>query len=183
MIQLKSLRQNFPRQHIAMLLDLLGKPIEGCISDSRIMKPVHASLIARLLRGDKALGRWNRPRCLTCIMVFVIYGVICSLIMASGVTLIRSFRDTGSEDIFEGRNSGEARKSCPSGLWGVARRKLDQLNVAVSLESLRVPPGNHLEALAGERKGQHSIRINQQYRVCFVWVADSPESVEIVDYH
>jgi proteic killer suppression protein len=68
-------------------------------------------------------------------------------------------------------------------LWHVARRKLDQLNAAVRLSDLRFPPSNHLEALKGDRKGQHSIRINQQYRLCFEWTDNGPASVEIVDYH
>jgi proteic killer suppression protein len=65
----------------------------------------------------------------------------------------------------------------------VARRKLDQLNAAVSLRSLGIPPGNRLEALKEDRRGQHSIRINQQFRVCFVWTDQGPERVEIADYH
>ena len=65
----------------------------------------------------------------------------------------------------------------------VARRKLLQLHAATELNSLRVPPGNALEALKGERKGQHSIRINDQWRVCFVWNDDGAYQVEIVDYH
>jgi len=65
----------------------------------------------------------------------------------------------------------------------VAQRKLDQLNAAVSLGSMALPPGNKLEALKGERAGQHSVRINQRYRVCFVWTDEGPELVEIVDYH
>lgn len=65
----------------------------------------------------------------------------------------------------------------------VARRKLDQLNAATDLRFLRVPPGNRLEALKGDRAGQHSIRINDQFRLCFVWTAQGAESVEIVDYH
>jgi toxin HigB-1 len=65
----------------------------------------------------------------------------------------------------------------------VARRKLLQLNAATLLESLRVPPGNHLEALKDDRKGQHSIRINDQWRLCFVWQGDGAHRVEIVDYH
>ena len=64
-----------------------------------------------------------------------------------------------------------------------ARRKLDQLNAAATLDFLRVPPGNRLEALKGSRKGQHSIRVNDQYRVCFVWTNEGPGGVEIVDYH
>ena len=65
----------------------------------------------------------------------------------------------------------------------MARRKLDQLNAVVFLNDLRVPPGNKLEALQGERAGQHSIRINDQYRLCFVWLEQGADSVEIVDYH
>jgi len=65
----------------------------------------------------------------------------------------------------------------------VAQRKLDQLNQAKELLDLRVPPNNRLEALKGDRRGQHSIRINDQYRVCFRWTEAGPEDVEIVDYH
>ena len=65
----------------------------------------------------------------------------------------------------------------------IAVRKLAQLDAAETLDFLRAPPGNRLEALAGERKGQHSIRINDQFRVCFRWTTDGPEDVEIVDYH
>lgn len=65
----------------------------------------------------------------------------------------------------------------------VARRKLLQLNAATELATLRVPPGNQLEALRGDRKGQHSIRVNDQWRVCFVWREDGAHQVEIVDYH
>jgi proteic killer suppression protein len=65
----------------------------------------------------------------------------------------------------------------------VAMRKLAMLNRAGRLEDLRVPPGNRLEALKGSRAGQHSIRINDQFQVCFVWAADGPADVEIVDYH
>lgn len=65
----------------------------------------------------------------------------------------------------------------------MARRKLDQLNAAVSLRSLGIPPGNRLEALKEDRRGQHSVRINQQFRVCFVWTDQGPERVEIADYH
>ncbi|MDP1857702.1 MAG: type II toxin-antitoxin system RelE/ParE family toxin, partial [Gemmatimonadaceae bacterium] len=64
-----------------------------------------------------------------------------------------------------------------------ALRQLDQLNATVSLNALRLPPGNRLEALRADRRGQHSIRVNQQYRICFVWTAEGPTDVEIVDYH
>jgi proteic killer suppression protein len=66
---------------------------------------------------------------------------------------------------------------------GVARRKLRQLEIADTINDLRIPPGNRLEALKGERRGQHSIRINDQFRVCFIWTATGAEDVEIVDYH
>jgi proteic killer suppression protein len=65
----------------------------------------------------------------------------------------------------------------------VALRKLDQLDAAASLEDLRIPPGNQLETLKADRQGQHSIRINDQWRICFVWEADGPHNVEVVDYH
>ena len=97
--------------------------------------------------------------------------------------MIRSFYDQGSEDVFNRRRSKAARRTCPEQLWRVAQRKLDQLNAVVSLGSLRVPPGNRLEALRGGRQGQHSIRINDQYRICFVWTDEGPERVEITDYH
>ncbi|GAX45212.1 plasmid maintenance system killer [Tolypothrix sp. NIES-4075] len=97
--------------------------------------------------------------------------------------MIVSFKDKGTEDIFDGNDSKDARKTCPVNLWSVAQRKLDQLNAAFSLDDMRVPPGNRLEALKGDRKGQHSIRINDQYRICFVWTAEKAAEVEIVDYH
>ena len=97
--------------------------------------------------------------------------------------MIRSFADRGTEDVFNGIDSKAARRACPAELWRVARRKLDQLDATVSLEALRVPPGNRLEALKGDRRGQHSIRINEQWRVCFRWTGDGPEDVAVVDYH
>lgn len=97
--------------------------------------------------------------------------------------MIRSFKRSGTEDIFNGKPSKAARRTCPQQLWKVARRKLEQLDSVVGLEELRVPPGNQLEALRKDRKGQHSIRINEQYRVCFVWTETGPAEVEIVDYH
>lgn len=97
--------------------------------------------------------------------------------------MIESFADDGTEDVFEGVDSKAARKSCPRNLWPQARRKLDMLDAAVSLAGLRFPPGNRLEALKGDRKGQCSIRINEQYRVCFRWTDAGPDEVEIVDYH
>ena len=99
------------------------------------------------------------------------------------LTMIVSFKDRGTEDIFDGNDSKQARKQCPINCWEVARRKLDQLNAALSLDDMKVPPGNRLEALKGERKGQHSIRINDQYRICFIWTLQGASEVEIVDYH
>jgi toxin HigB-1 len=97
--------------------------------------------------------------------------------------VIRSFHDRGTKDVFNRRRTKTARRTCPEQLRRVAQRRLDQLNAAVSLASLRIPPGNHLEALGAGRHGQHSIRINDQYRVCFVWTDEGPERVEITDYH
>ena len=97
--------------------------------------------------------------------------------------MIRSFHDQGTEDVFNGVNSKEARKSCPNNLWRIAARKLEQLDSAETVDDLRVPPGNRLEALKGDRFGQYSIRINDQYRICFVWHENEPDDVEIVDYH
>ena len=97
--------------------------------------------------------------------------------------MILSFKNGGTEDIFNGKNTKRARKICPEQLLEIARRKLDQLDSAAKIEDLLVPPGNKLEALTGNRKGQYSIRINRQYRICFVWSAKGPSEVEIVDYH
>jgi len=82
-----------------------------------------------------------------------------------------------------GRSTRAARKACPSVLWLVAARKLDQLDSADELRDLRNPPGNRLERLRGGRVGQYSVRINDQYRVCFQWTDAGPEGVEILDYH
>ena len=97
--------------------------------------------------------------------------------------MIQSFKNVGTEDVFNGRRTKNAIKSYPLSLWKVASRKLDQLDSAEALEEMRVPPGNHLEALAGDRRGQHSIRINAQYRICFTWTKTGPAQVEITDYH
>ena len=97
--------------------------------------------------------------------------------------MIESFAGGGTEDIFNGRNSRDARNLCPRNLWRTAARKLDQLDSAVALTDLQVPPGNRLEALKGDRLGQHSVRINNQYRICFVWTDAGAAAVEIVDYH
>ena len=97
--------------------------------------------------------------------------------------MTRSFRNKGTEDIFDGRQTKAARKTCPQSLWRIAARKLDQLDSVTVLEELSVPPGNRLEALTGGRKGQYSIRINDQYRICFEWTGTDPVEVEVVDYH
>ncbi len=97
--------------------------------------------------------------------------------------MIQSFKNIGSEDIYNGRNSTDARRLLPRQLWNVAARKLDQIDAAVALDDLRVPPGNRLEAMKADRVGQHSIRINDQYRICFKWSDSGAEEIEIVDYH
>jgi proteic killer suppression protein len=97
--------------------------------------------------------------------------------------MILSFKDTGVEDVFNGNNSSAARRTCPENLWKIAARKLDQLDSVSVLQELRIPPGNRLEALSGKQKGQYSIRINDQYRICFFWTKQGPDQVEIVDYH
>jgi len=94
--------------------------------------------------------------------------------------MIRSFRDTQAKAIFKGCEPG---KGFPAALVRVARRKLVMLAEARTLEDLRSPPANRLEALKGERAGQHSIRLNDQFRLCFTWVDGDAEDVEIVDYH
>lgn len=96
--------------------------------------------------------------------------------------MIRSFRNHGTEDVFNGVDSKAARKVCPADLVKVARRKLGMLDAAVTLTDLRSPPNNKLEKLEDDREGQHAIRINDQYRICFVW-QDGAEAVEITDYH
>ena len=92
--------------------------------------------------------------------------------------MIRSFRDKDTEKFAGGES---VRKFCS--FERVAYRKIKYLMAAISLEDLRVPPGNRLEALSGDRVGQHSIRINDQWRICFVWNDGAAENVEIVDYH
>lgn len=97
--------------------------------------------------------------------------------------MIRSFKKQGTEDIFDGKNSKLARKTCPQNIVKIAVRKLEQIDSAGALDDLKVPPGNNLEALYGDREGQHSIRINEKYRICFEWIDGAPDKVEIVDYH
>lgn len=97
--------------------------------------------------------------------------------------MIVNFADRGTEDIFDGKNTAIARKKCPNQIWSIAQRKLDQVDSATELSDLAIPPGNRLEALSGKREGQHSIRINNQYRICFIWTRSGPVDVEITDYH
>jgi proteic killer suppression protein len=94
------------------------------------------------------------------------------------LTMIRSFASEDTEALFCSR---PVRRF--NGIERVARRKLLQLHATTHLATLRIRPGNHLEALKGDRKGQYSIRIDEQWRICFVWRADGPHDVEIVDYH
>ena len=97
--------------------------------------------------------------------------------------MIVSFKNQATEDIFNGKNTKAARNLCPRSLWKVATRKLDQLDSVIKIEELRLPPGNRLEGLSGNRKEQFSIRINEQYRVCSKWSESGPFEVEIADYH
>jgi proteic killer suppression protein len=92
--------------------------------------------------------------------------------------MIQSFKDAGTRQLFEtGVNKRWAS------IQAAALRKLDQMETAIDLSDLRVPPGNRLEQLKGDPAGQHSIRINKQYRICFVWKVDGAHEVEIADYH
>lgn len=93
-------------------------------------------------------------------------------------TVIKSFRCSDTEALHQRR-----RVARWVNIEKVARRKLDQLDAADELRDMASPPGNRMEALSGDRKGQHSIRVNDQWRVCFVWTKQGPKDVEIVDYH
>jgi proteic killer suppression protein len=92
--------------------------------------------------------------------------------------MIQSFKCPDTQSLFE---TGRSRRF--ANIKEVAERRLTQLAAAMTLEFLKSPPGNRLEALSGDRQGQYSIRINLQWRVCFVWTTDGPHDVEIVDYH
>ena len=92
--------------------------------------------------------------------------------------MIKSFKCRETEKLFNDITSKRF-----SGIQRVARRKLEMLEAAVKLNDLKIPPGNRLEPLHGNRKGQYSIRINDQFRICFVWLEDAVWNVEIVDYH
>ncbi|MDR0958914.1 MAG: type II toxin-antitoxin system RelE/ParE family toxin [Propionibacteriaceae bacterium] len=93
--------------------------------------------------------------------------------------MIRSFGNSDTERLWR----RERVRSIDSRIHRVALRKLRQIGAAVVMDDLRIPPGNRLEALKGDRAGQHSIRINDQWRICFTWTDAGPEGVEIVDYH
>jgi proteic killer suppression protein len=93
--------------------------------------------------------------------------------------MITGFKDRETEKAWEGNVS----RRLPNDIQAIARRKLRMLNNAHRLDDLRIPPANRLEALKGKRKGQHSIRINDQWRICFVWADGNASEVEIVDYH
>jgi proteic killer suppression protein len=93
--------------------------------------------------------------------------------------MIVGYRDKRSEAVASGRSP----KGFPADVFKVAYRKLAMLEAAAVLDDLRSPPGNRLEALKGDRRGQHSVRINDQWRICFVWTPQGPDQVEIVDYH
>jgi len=92
--------------------------------------------------------------------------------------VIQSFKCKDTLALYEGKSPRRFRS-----LATVAERKLAQLEAAQTLDFLKAPPGNHLEALKGDRKGQHNIRINDQWRICFAWTEVGPADVEIVDYH
>ena len=93
--------------------------------------------------------------------------------------MIRGFRHPLARAVF----AGEVPKGFPADLAKVTRRKLAYLDAATDLRDLRAPPGNRLEALRGDRRGQHSIRVNDQFRICFRWTPEGPVDVEITDYH
>lgn len=94
------------------------------------------------------------------------------------VAMIRSFRDKDTETLYEGRNVRRYQS-----FQKQAERRMQILDSAAAIEDLMLLPSNRFEALSGDRKGQHSIRINQQWRICFEWHEDGPHNVEIVDYH
>ena len=93
--------------------------------------------------------------------------------------MIKSFKDAVTRAAFD----GETRKGFPADLLKVARRKLQYLHAATTLQDLRSPPGNRLEALKGDRRDQHSIRVNEQFRICFIWTEEGAVDVEFTDYH
>lgn len=97
--------------------------------------------------------------------------------------MIQNFKDKETEDIYNGTRSKKTLKRLPVNLWNIVYRKFYALDHAISLSDLHSPPNNRLEMLKGQRNGQFSIRINDQYRLCFNWSNEGPKDVEIVDYH
>lgn len=93
--------------------------------------------------------------------------------------MIQGFHNQATRDVFEGRMP----RRFPQNIFAAARRKLLQLDAALVVEDMRIPPGNRLEALHGARVGQWSVRVNDQYRICFTWGPQGPDNVEFVDYH
>jgi proteic killer suppression protein len=119
-----------------------------------------------------SLNRWLGGQIATCT-----YGV--NLV---NCVVIINFGNQTTEDIFNGLDTKAARR-IPNVIWPVAGRKLDMLNAAHELRDLKIPPANRLEALKGKWSGYHSIRINDQYRVVFMWIGGNAENVTIIDYH
>jgi len=97
--------------------------------------------------------------------------------------MIKAFQNKATEDIYNGKATKTAMRACLKNIWKIATRKLDLLDSILSLDELRIPPGNRLETLSGRRKGQFSIRINDKFRICFKWSEIGPVDVEITDYH
>ena len=93
--------------------------------------------------------------------------------------MIISFKDKKTENIWNGIKS----KGIPTDIQGIIRRKLRMIHAAININDLRIPPGNRLEVLKGDREGQYSIRVNDQYRICFEWISNNAENLELVDYH
>ncbi len=137
---------------------------------------------SRTLRSLRSL-RVGRPLTVIGHHRAVIFSPCISIDSRLSCYMIRSFKDQATEDLFYGRPTKLARRTLPQSLWRQGGKKLDALAAADILEDLRIPPGNRLEVLKGDRKGEHSIRINDQYRICFRWTPNGPEDVQIVDYH
>ena len=97
--------------------------------------------------------------------------------------MITSFRDAGTQDLFHGRITKAARRVCPETIWRIARRKLDRIAAATELATLAIPRSNRLEPLKGDRRGEHGVRVDDRYRICFRWTEHGAEDVEIVDHH
>lgn len=127
-----------------------------------------AGLLIAVYRVSPVLQR------IICLVLYIDLRYICSV--------LRSIADKATQDIYDGVNSRRARK-LPRELHGKARRLLDQINAAPTIEFLRVPPGNRLEKLRGDRAGYWSLRINEQWRIIFRWEANDALDVEITDYH